>query len=159
MEMFLELAAELGFTSDEEIARLAHVSADNVANWRSGAVREFKVQRLRAAIDSLRFHIRALRAQAGLCAAGGPVIPLSVEDGSSPADLQRQFRERVGYDYLGHRFLYFEPHGALSRGRTSSGQATSRTAGSPALLRPRVRGSRWEARSARSQHAVLISSA
>lgn len=114
MELFLELAAELGFTSDEEVARLAHVSADNVANWRSGAVREFKRQRLQAAIDSLRFHICTLRSQAGLGTACGPVIPLAVEDGSSPADLQRQFRERVGYDYLGHRFLYFEPHGALA---------------------------------------------
>jgi hypothetical protein len=114
MEMFLELAAELGFTSDEEVARLAHVSADNVANWRSGAVREFKPQRLRAAIESLQFHIRVLRAQAGSDRPGGSVVPISVEDGSSPTDLQRQFRERVGYDYLGHRFLYFEPHGALA---------------------------------------------
>lgn len=114
MELFLALAAELGFTSDEDVARLAHVGADNVANWRSGTVREFKPQRLRAAIDSLSFHVRSLRARAGLGGAGEHLFPLHVEEGSTPADLQRQFRERVGYDYLGHRFLYFEPQGALA---------------------------------------------
>ncbi|HLU66776.1 MAG TPA: L-histidine N(alpha)-methyltransferase, partial [Kofleriaceae bacterium] len=40
--------------------------------------------------------------------------PLEIEEGSSPVDLQRQFRDRVGYDYLGHRFLYFEPQGSLA---------------------------------------------
>jgi Histidine-specific methyltransferase, SAM-dependent len=114
MELFLSLAAELGFTSDEDVARLAHVGADNVANWRTGTVREFKPQRLRAAIDSLSFHVRSLRARAGLDDAGEHLYALHVEEGSTPADLQRQFRERVGYDYLGHRFLYFEPQGALA---------------------------------------------
>jgi hypothetical protein len=39
---------------------------------------------------------------------------LEIEEGSGPTDLHRQFRDRVVYDYLGHRFLYFEPQGALA---------------------------------------------
>jgi hypothetical protein len=114
MELFLGVAAELGFTADDEIGRLADVGPENVVNWRTGKVSEFKPQRLRAALSSLSFHIQALRAQAGM--AGGAeaeeLALLEIEHGSSPADLHRQFRDRVNYDYLGHRFLYFEPQGA-----------------------------------------------
>ncbi len=114
MELFLAVAAELGFTDDEEIARLANVGPENVVNWRTGKVAEFKPQRLKAALTSLGFHIQALRAQAGMGGAGDgqELSLLEIEQGSSPADLHRQFRDRVNYDYLGHRFLYFEPQGA-----------------------------------------------
>lgn len=123
MELFLGVAARLGFVSDHQIAQLAQVGAENVANWKSGAVREFKPQKLKAALASLEFHIEALRAQAGLAGTGATdggqadralLSLLEIEQGSSPADLQREFRDRVSYDYLGHRFLYFEPQGALA---------------------------------------------
>jgi hypothetical protein len=114
MELFLAVAGELGVTSDQDIAALADAGPENVANWRTGAVKEFKNQKFRAAVDNLTGKLRALRAQAGSAAAAEGLHPLEIEEGSSPADLQRQFRERVGYDYLGHRFLYFEPQGALA---------------------------------------------
>jgi hypothetical protein len=116
MELFLSVAAELGFVSDREVGALADVGPENVANWRSGAVREFKNQKFRSAIDSLLVQLRALRGQAGRLepASTRGLSPLEIEEGSSPVDLQRQFRDRVGYDYLGHRFLYFEPQGALA---------------------------------------------
>lgn len=117
MELYLSLAGELGITSDRDVGALADVGPENVANWRSGAVREFKNQKFRAALDNLTAHLRALRIQAGQVdpsADGGGLHPIEIEEGSSPVDLQRQFRDRVGYDYLGHRFLYFDPQGALA---------------------------------------------
>ena len=116
MELFLTVASELGYLADRDVGALADVGPENVANWRSGAVREFKTQKLRAALDNLTSHLRALRAQAGQIdrTQSARLHPLEIEEGSSPADLQRQFRDRVGYDYLGHRFLYFEPQGALA---------------------------------------------
>jgi hypothetical protein len=116
MELFLAVTAELGFSDDQDIAALADAGPENVANWRSGAVKEFKNQKFRAALDSIVAQLRALRAQAGSLDARlyRDLSALEIEEGSSPADLQRQFRDRVGYDYLGHRFLYFEPQGALA---------------------------------------------
>lgn len=116
MELFLSIAEELGLHSDQDIASLADVSPENVANWRSGAVKEFKTQKFLAAKHNLAAHLRSLRAQAGLLDPNEDVglSPLEIEEGAGPADLQRQFRDRVVYDYLGHRFLYFEPQGALA---------------------------------------------
>jgi len=116
VELFLHIAEHLGFTSDKEIADLAGVSVENVANWRHGAVQEFKPAKLRAIKSRLGAHIDALEQELG--AVDGVLAqglhPLEIEEGSGPADLQRQFRDRVVYDYLGHRFLYYEPMGALA---------------------------------------------
>lgn len=114
MELFLAVTSELGFHGDQDIAALADAGPENVAGWRTGAVKEWKTQKLRAAIDNISAHLRVLRAQAGTLGSHEGLHPLEIEEGSSPADLQRQFRERVSYDYLGHRFLYFEPQGALA---------------------------------------------
>ena len=43
MDLFLSVAEELGFTSDRDLASLADVGPENITNWKSGAVREFKV--------------------------------------------------------------------------------------------------------------------
>ncbi len=115
MDLFLHVAAQLGCNTDREVAELAEGTPENVANWRSGAVQEFKPQSLATIKRNLGARIATLREQArtgedpslGLHA-------LMIEEGSSPSDLHRQFRERVVYDYLGHRFLYFEPQGALA---------------------------------------------
>lgn len=115
MEMFLAIAEELGFESDHDIAGLADVGPESVANWRAGSVKEFKKQKFQTALATLRGQLRLLTAKSGLHV--DPITGLSqleIEHGSSPTDLHRQFRDRVGYDYLGHRFLYFEPQGALA---------------------------------------------
>ena len=115
MELFLAVADELGFQSDHDIAALADVGPESVGNWRTGAVKEFKKQKFQAALATLRVQLQALSAQAGLGLDPDlGLSPLEIEDGSSPSDLHRQFRDQVGYDYLGHRFLYFEPQGALA---------------------------------------------
>lgn len=116
MELFFHLAEQLGITEDKDIADLADVSVENVSNWRSGAVQEFKPQKLRSIKTRLAALIGSLEEQAGVVPsdANANLSPLEVEAGSGPADLQRQFRDRVAYDYLGHRFLYYEPMGALA---------------------------------------------
>jgi len=112
VELFLGVAAELGFESDAELAALADVGVESVANWKSGAVREFKAKKLEAALAGLRREIAGLRALAG--AGDDELCGIAIEPGASPADIQRDFQGRIGYDYAGHRFLYFEPQGALA---------------------------------------------
>ncbi|MCA9555571.1 MAG: L-histidine N(alpha)-methyltransferase [Myxococcales bacterium] len=116
MDLFLHVAGALGFTSDRDLADLAGASVENVPNWRSGAVQEFKLAKLKAIKSRLASHIEALEHEAGAVGATPQegLHPLEIEEGSGPADLQRQFRDRVVYDYLGHRFLYYEPMGALA---------------------------------------------
>lgn len=116
VELFLGIAAELGIESDKEVAALAGVSVENVANWRSGAVQQLKPQKLAAVKRGLAARIEALRAQAGevLIDPALGLVTLEIETGSGPSALQRQLRDRIHYDYLGHRFLYFEPQGALA---------------------------------------------
>lgn len=115
IDLFLGVAEALGFTTDVELAALADAGPESVGNWRNGAVRELKPHKLRAAITSLEAHIHELLVRAG--AVGGQtedLTQLEIERGASPADLQRDFRQRMSYDYIGHRFLYYEPQGALA---------------------------------------------
>ncbi|MBI2895709.1 MAG: hypothetical protein HYY06_19285 [Deltaproteobacteria bacterium] len=116
MELYLHVAELLGCSSDRDVAALADVSVENVANWRTGTVREFKGQTLKAVKDGLTARLGALRREIEALEAGFDhgLIPLEIEEGSGPDALQRQFADRVTYDYLGHRFLYFDPHGALA---------------------------------------------
>lgn len=115
-DLFLAVAGELGVRSDRELATLAGVSVETVANWRTGTVQELKPQKLAAIKAALAARIGALREKARALGADPStgLVPLEVEEGSAPADIQRQLRERVHYDYLGHRFLYFDPQGALA---------------------------------------------
>lgn len=113
IELFLHVAAGLGFTTDRDIAELADVSPENVVNWRTGAVHELKTGTLRTIKDNLQRHIATLRAESGVVATSD-LSPIEIEPDASPAALQRQFRDSVTYDYLGHRFLYYEPMGALA---------------------------------------------
>jgi transcriptional regulator with XRE-family HTH domain len=114
--LFLAMAEQLGVRSDRELAAIAGVSIETVANWRTGAVQELKPQKLAAIEAGLGARINALRERARTLGADpdSGLVPLEVEESSSPAELQRQLRERVHYDYLGHRFLYYDPQGALA---------------------------------------------
>jgi uncharacterized SAM-dependent methyltransferase len=114
MELFLHVAELLGYTSDKDVAELAGVSPENVANWRSGAVQEFKPQKLKGIKANIAAQLEAMSEQAGAVKQGTQLSPIEIEEGSSPSELQKQFRDRVAYDYLGHRFLYYEPMGALA---------------------------------------------
>jgi len=65
VDLFLSVASELGVDSDRDIASLAGVSVENVANWRTGAVQEFKPQKLASIKRGLAARVGALREQAG----------------------------------------------------------------------------------------------
>ena len=115
MELFLAVAASLGAESDRDVAALAGVSVENVANWRGGAVQEFKREKLAQVRRALEARIAALTEKArALDRSTSELRAIEVEVGSSPAEQQRLLRDRVHYDYLGHRFLYFEAQGALA---------------------------------------------
>ncbi len=116
LDLLLHVAAELGAKADREVAELAEVSADNVANWRDGSVKELKTQTLLAFKRNLATRLAFLRQQVehAEVAVGEGLVPIEIEENSGPSALQRQFIDRMVYDYLGHRFLYFEPQGALA---------------------------------------------
>jgi len=116
VDLLLHTAAALGVESDRELAALAGVSIDNIDNWKSGATQELKVQTLAAIKDGLAQRILELREQARAVGEShdGGLLALEIEEGSSPVALQRQFHDRVTWDYLGHRFLYFDSQGALA---------------------------------------------
>jgi uncharacterized SAM-dependent methyltransferase len=116
VELLLHVARELGAVSDRELAELCEVSPDNIAHWKSGGTQELKPQTLDAIKERLSARLATLRERAravdGAHDAG--LVGVEIEEGSGPSALQRQLAERVRYDYLGHRFLYFEPQGALA---------------------------------------------
>ena len=116
VDLLWAVAEALGLRTDRELAQLAQVVPDNVANWRQGTVREFKAQTLEAIKAGVRDRIRALAASADLArdANRAGLHAVIVEAGSGPDELLTQFRERIAFDYLGHRFLYYEPQGALA---------------------------------------------
>ena len=116
MDLFLHVAKQLGSRTDRQVAGLADVSPDSIPNLRSGTVREFKPRTLTAIKDGIDARLRALRQHAehesDLVDTG--LVPLEIEVSSGPTALQRQFADRLVYDYLGHRFLYFDAQGALA---------------------------------------------
>ncbi len=116
IELFMRVAHALGRESDREIAELAGVTPENVANWRAGTVKEFKRQTLNGIADRIADQIAALRGHRASTEVGlrHGLIELEVEETSGPDALQKSFADRLHYDYLGHRFLYYEPQGALA---------------------------------------------
>lgn len=112
--LLLHVAAGLGYSTDRDVATLVGVSAETVANWRSGSVRDLKSGTFADACRRLIGAITDLQDGAASTGGSAGLSPVEVEDGSGPSDLLRQLRERIPYDYLGHRFLYFEPQGALA---------------------------------------------
>lgn len=116
VDLILHTAALLDVESDRDLAALAGVSVDNVDHWKSGASQELKGQTLAAIKEGIARKVLALkeRARAVEAAHDSGLFALEIEEESGPAALQRQFHDRVTYDYLGHRFLYFDSQGALA---------------------------------------------
>lgn len=110
LTVIFAIADALGIREDRELADSVGVSPETINNWRSGAVRELKRQKLDALLDVFRQRI-----DRNIVQRATPLLtPIEVAEGSNPAELQRQFRDRIHYDYLGHRFLYFDAQGALA---------------------------------------------
>jgi uncharacterized SAM-dependent methyltransferase len=114
IDLLVHVAALLGVESDRDLADLAGVSVDNIDNWKSGASQELKGQTLTTVKDALTTRVRALEERARLVDSELGIVGVEVEETSGPSAMQRQFHDRLSYDYLGHRFLYFEAHGAIA---------------------------------------------
>ena len=114
VELFLHVAERLGYSTDRAVAELAEVTVENVANWKTGQVQEFKTGKLKTINARIGRELDRLRAETG--AESGNLelglCPLEIERGASPADLQRQFRDHLSSDYLGLRFLYYASMGS-----------------------------------------------
>lgn len=115
-QLLFAIADGLGITQDRDLAQLFGVSPESIQNWRTGAVGELKPAKLAQVQSAFAARIAALRERAGSTASDleSGMTHLDIAPEANPSELQRQLRDRMHYDYLGHRFLYFEPQGALA---------------------------------------------
>lgn len=115
-ELLLSFAEALGLERDRDLAQLVGVSPETVQNWRTGAVGELKPAKLEQVKRALAGRVAAYRELSGSAERDleSGMSHLDIAPEANPSELQRQLRDRMHYDYLGHRFLYFEPQGALA---------------------------------------------
>ncbi|MCB9592517.1 MAG: L-histidine N(alpha)-methyltransferase [Sandaracinaceae bacterium] len=115
-QLLFTLAEGLGLTHDRDLAQLVGVSPETIQNWRTGAVGELKPTKLAQVQAAFAARLAALRERAGSSTSDleSGMTHLDIAPEANPSELQRQLRDRMHYDYLGHRFLYFEPQGALA---------------------------------------------
>ena len=90
MDLFLSIADALGLSEDRDIAALAEVGSENVAGWRAGSVKEFKIQTFAAAKRNLLEHLRMLSVNSGVMLDDqiAALSALEIEDGSNPTDFE-----------------------------------------------------------------------
>jgi len=115
-QLLFAVSDALGLKHDRDLAQLVGVSPESIQNWRKGVVGELKPSKLAQVERAFAARVAALRERAGATAVDldSGITHLDVAPEASPSELQRQLRDRMHYDYLGHRFLYFEPQGALA---------------------------------------------
>lgn len=115
-ELLFAVAEALGLPGDKDLAQLVGVSPETIQNWRSGAVGELKPTKLAQVKQAFAGRVAAMRERGGASAADleSGMTHMHIAPEANPSEIQRQLRDRMHYDYLGHRFLYFEPQGALA---------------------------------------------
>lgn len=115
-ELLFAVAEAMGLSRDRELAALVGVSPETVQNWRTGAVGELKPSKLEQVKRAFAGRMTAIRERAGANAIDleSGMTHLEIAPDASPSEIQRQLRDRMHYDYLGHRFLYFDSQGALA---------------------------------------------
>src|SRR5262245_52828406 len=115
LDLLLHVLDTLGITGDQEIADLVGVSREQVKNWKKGMGENLKLVTLDGVKRALAAHLRALMDHTSFADPNGRMVRLEVEDGAGPSELLRQFGDKYTHDsYLGHRFLYYDPHCALA---------------------------------------------
>jgi hypothetical protein len=115
VDLLLHMLGVLGITDDQEIADLVGVTREQVKNWKKGVGESLKLVTLDGVKRGLAAHLRAILDQTYLADPSGSTVRIDVEDGAGPSELLRQFGEKYHHDsYLGHRFLYYDPHCALA---------------------------------------------
>lgn len=115
-DLLFSFAEALGVTRDKDLAQLVGVSPETIQNWRTGAVGELKPSKLEQVKTAFGSRVASLRegTVASALDLESGMTHVDISPDASPSQLQRQLRDRMHYDYLGHRFLYFEPQGALA---------------------------------------------
>ena len=115
LDLLLHVLDTLGIAGDQEIADLVGVSREQVKNWKKGQGENLKLVTLDGVKRALAAHLRALMDHTAFADPNGRMVRLEVEDGAGPSELLRQFGDKYTHDsYLGHRFLYYDPHCALA---------------------------------------------
>ncbi len=115
IDLLLHMLDVLGISGDREIADLVGVTPEQVKNWKKGRGENLKLVTLDGVKRGLAAHLHTLLEHTYRSEPEGGTVRLEVEDGAAPSELLRQFGDRYHHDsYLGHRFLYYDPHCALA---------------------------------------------
>jgi hypothetical protein len=100
-----------GFSTVEAQASICGVTTTTISNWKTGKVKTLNRSTLEEVTDRLHFLGKRrgvdLVGEASLC-------PIVIEEGAGPEDLERELREKWDSVYLGHKFLYYHPAGAMA---------------------------------------------
>ncbi|MCA9717668.1 MAG: L-histidine N(alpha)-methyltransferase [Myxococcales bacterium] len=144
-ELIFGLLELHGFHTVDAQASIIGVTPTTINNWRTGKVKALN----RGKLDEVIQRVHFLSKRRGVDLVGEPSLcPIVIEEGAGPADLERQLREKWDSVYLGHKFLYYHPAGAmawkqlLDTGYGSDLLAKGFAAAFDAALDPRVAGER-----------------
>jgi hypothetical protein len=100
-----------GFHTNEAQASIFGVTPTTIHNWKTGKVKALNRGKLDEVIAKLYF----LSKRRGVDLVGEPSLcPVVIEEGAGPEDLERQLHEKWDSVYLGHKFLYYHPAGAMA---------------------------------------------
>lgn len=100
-----------GFSTSETQASVLGVTATTISNWKTGKVKALNRGKLEEVVERMHF----LGRRCGVDLVGEPSLcPIVIEDGAGPEDLERELREKWDSVYLGHKFLYYHPEGAMA---------------------------------------------
>ncbi|KIG14702.1 hypothetical protein DB30_06428 [Enhygromyxa salina] len=100
-----------GFHTNEAQASICSVTPTTIHNWKTGKVKALNSGKLEEVIARIYF----LSKRRGVDLVGEPSLcPIVIEEGAGPEDLERELREKWDSVYLGHKFLYYHPAGAMA---------------------------------------------
>lgn len=110
-DLILGLLELHGFHTNEAQASICGVTPTTIQNWKTGKVKALNRGKLEEVIARIHF----LSKRRGVDLVGEPSLcPIVIEDGAGPEDLERQLHEKWDSVYLGHKFLYYHPAGAMA---------------------------------------------
>ena len=100
-----------GFSTSEAQASILGVTPTTISNWKTGKVKALNRGKLEEVIERIHF----IGKRRGVDLVGEPSLcPIVIEDGAGPEDIERELREKWDSVYLGHKFLYYHPAGAMA---------------------------------------------
>lgn len=110
-ELIFGLLELHGFHTHEAQASIIGVTPTTITNWKTGKVRALN----RGKLDEVIRRVHFLSKRRGVDLVGEPSLcPIVIEEGAGPADIERQLRDKWDSVYLGHKFLYYHPAGAMA---------------------------------------------